>query len=77
MEPQVTICCNRRDKKCCCLYRILYTIIGLFAFVIGIIIGALTSIVPAVGVAYFYAIATTLAILAFMMLIYIWCSCRN
>ena len=36
MEPQVTICCNKREKRCCCLYRVLYTIIGLFAFVIGI-----------------------------------------
>ena len=77
MEPQVTICCNKRDKKCCCLYRVLYTIIGLFAFVIGIIIGAQTTIVATIGAVYFYAIATTLIILALIALIYIWCSCRN
>lgn len=77
MEPQVTICCNKRDRKCCCLYRVLYVILGLFAFVLGIIIGALTSIVSTIGAVYFYAIATTLLILAIISLIYIWCSCRN
>ena len=52
-------------------------VIGLFAFVIGIVIGAQTTIVSTIGAVYFYAIGTTLVILALIALIYIWCSCRN
>lgn len=76
MEPQVTICCGKRNQKCCCLYRILYVIIGLFAFVVGILLGT-TGIVELLGAVYFFAIATVLVILAIITFIYIWCSCRN
>lgn len=77
MEPHVTICCNRKDKKCCCLNRILAIILGLFAFVLGIIIGIITDIVSIIGAVYFYAIATILLLMAILLIIYILCSCRN
>lgn len=77
MEPQVTICCGKRSQKCCCLYRILYIIISLFAFVLGIILGALTEIVSIIGIVYFLAIATILLIMAIILAIYIWCKLND
>lgn len=77
MEPQVTICCNRKNQKCCCLYRILYILIGLFTFVLGIIIGSLTDLVAFFGAVYFYAIATVLIILVVLAFIYIMCNCMK
>ncbi len=77
MEPQVSICCSGKNQKCCCLYKILYVLIGLFAFVLGIIIGSLTDLVTTIGAVYFYAIITVLIILAILMFIYIFCNCRR
>lgn len=77
MEPQVTICCSKRNQKCCCLLRVLYILIALFLFVIGIIIGALTGIVAAIGIAYFAALATIFGVLAIITAIYFFCNCRN
>ena len=77
MEPQVTICCNGKNQKCCCLYRILYLIIGLFTFVLGIIIGALTGFVEAIGAVYLYAVGTILVVLALLVFMYIICNCRR
>ena len=77
MEPQVTICCNGKNQKCCCLYKIIYVLIGLFAFVLGIIIGSLTDIVATIGAVYFYAIITVLIILVVLAFIYIFCNCRR
>ena len=74
MEPQVTICCNGKEKKDNCLYKILFIIIVLFAFVLGIIIGALTGIVEAIGAVFFFAVGTILFILAALVLIYILCN---
>lgn len=77
MEPQVTICCSKRNQRCCCLSRVLGILIALFLFVIGIIVGALTGIVAAIGIAYFAALATIFAVLAIITAIYMFCSCRN
>ena len=77
MEPQVTICCNGKNQKCCCLYRLLYILIGLFAFVLGIIIGSLTDLVAFFGAVYFYTIATVLIILAVLAFVYIMCNCMK
>lgn len=77
MEPQVTICCSKRNQKCCCLLRVLYILIALFVFVLGVILGALTGIFELIGSAYFFALATIFAVLAIIIAIYIWCSCRN
>ena len=77
MEPQVTICCGKKNTRCSCLSKILYIFIALFIFLIGIIIGALTSIVASIGAVYFYALATVFGILAIVGFIYILCSCRS
>ncbi len=77
MEPQVTICCGKKSGRCCCLLKILYILIALFIFIIGIIIGALTTIVTTIGAVYFYALATVFGILAILAGIYALCICRN
>ncbi len=77
MEPQVTICCGRRSQKCCCLLRILYILIGLFTFVLGIILGAVFSTFILANIIYFVSIITVLAILAVITFIYIRCTCRD
>ena len=74
MEPQVTICCNGKGRKNNCLYTILFIIIVLFAFVLGIILGALTGLVETLGAVFFLAVATILFILAALVLIYILCN---
>ena len=43
----------------------------------GGLIFIIPTIVATIGAVYFYAIGTTLVILALIALIYIWCSCRN
>ena len=63
MEPQVTICCSRRNQKCCCLLRVL---LGSFAG--AFVITAIT---------YFAAVATILGVLAIITVIYFFCNCRN
>lgn len=77
MEPQVTICCGKRNQKCCCLLRILYIIIGLFTFVLGIILGAVFSSLILTGIIYFLSVITILIILAIITFIYIRCTCRD
>ena len=77
MEPQVTICCNRKEPKNNCLFIILDIIIVIFAFVLGVIIGALTGFVEAIGVVFFYAVATILVVLAALVLVYLWCGSRR
>lgn len=77
MEPQVTICCSKRNQKCCCLLRVLYILIALFVFVVGILLGAFFSIFVLIGATYFFALATIFGVLAIILAIYIWCSCRN
>ena len=76
MEPQVTICCGKKNTRCNCLSKILYIFIALFIFLIGIIIGALTTIVTTIGAVYFYALATVFGILAIISFVYILCSCK-
>ncbi len=73
MEPQVTICCNKKEPKNNCLYKILDIIIILFAFVLGVIIGALTGLVEAIGAVFFYAVATILFVLGALVLVYLLC----
>lgn len=77
MEPQVTICCSKRNQKCCCLMKVLYILILLFVFVVGIIIGAFAGVFVIIGLAYFAALATIFGVLAIITAIYIFCSCRN
>lgn len=77
MEPQVTICCSKRNQKCSCLLKVLYILILLFVFVVGIIIGAFAGVFVIIGLAYFAALATIFGVLAIITAIYIFCSCRN
>lgn len=77
MEPEVSICCSNKDKKCRCLYIILAILVTLFAFTLGVIIGALTSILSLIGASYFLAILTVLALLTILTIIFIICNCRN
>lgn len=77
MEPQVTICCSRRNQKCCCLLRVLYILIALFLFVIGVIIGAFAGTFVITAITYFAAVATILGVLAIITVIYFFCNCRN
>lgn len=77
MDPEVVINCKRKDKKCSCIDLVITILVVLFAFVLGIVLGAATGIVETIGLVYFLAILTVFAVLAILTLIYRLCMCKN
>lgn len=77
MEPQVTICCNRREnKKCFCKLIVLAILIALFTTTIGIIIGAALSGVFLAALAALIVLAIILGVLTILQIIMLLC-CRE
>lgn len=75
MEPK----CYYEEKKCCCKERkccvdlILTILLVSFAFVLGLIIGALTGILVLLGLTAFIAIAVILALLIVLRIVTLAC----
>lgn len=77
MEPNVTICCGKKDKRSTCIDLIIVILSILFVFVLGIILGAVTGIVDTIGLVYFQALVTVFAVLTVLLIIYRFCIGRN
>lgn len=78
MEPQVDICFKKeKDKKRkCCVDLVIFVISILLAFVIGLIIGALTGLVTFLGIGAIVLFLTTLLALLAIRIIMLIC-CKN
>ena len=66
MEPQVDICFKKEKKRKCCMEIAIFIIVVLLAFVVGLIIGALTGLVEFLGTG---AIVLSLATLIVLLII--------
>ena len=78
MEPQVTICCNKKeDKKCFCKFIVLLILLDLFAVTIGIIIGAALSATFLGALAALIILAIVLGVLTIIEIIRIVCKNRR
>lgn len=64
-------CCQRNKK--CCVDIIIFILSVVFAFIIGIIIGATTGIFDALGVGAFVAFAILVGILIVIRIIMLTC----
>ena len=72
MEPQVDICFKKEKKRKCCMEIAIFIIVVLLAFVVGLIIGALSGIVEFLGrgaIVLFLANLIVLLIIEIAMLI--------
>ncbi len=70
MEPQVTICCNKKERKnCICLGIVIFFISVLLALNIGLIIGAALFTVFLGNLAVIIATAVILLILLIIAII--------
>ncbi|MCI9287106.1 MAG: hypothetical protein HFJ57_03890 [Clostridia bacterium] len=75
MEPK----CYYEEKKCCykerkcCVDLILTILLVSFAFVLGLIIGALTGILVLLGLGAFIAVAVILALLIVLRIVTLIC----
>lgn len=77
MEPQVTICCNKREnKKCFCRLIVLAILLALFAVTIGIIIGAALSATFLAALAALIVLAIVLGVLTILEIIMLIC-CKD
>lgn len=78
MEPQVDICFKREKKRKCCVEIAIFITIVLVAFVVGLIIGALTGLANFLGTgAIVLFLATLLILLIIEIAILICCRKRN
>lgn len=78
MEPQVDICFKREKKRKCCVEIAIFITIVLVAFVVGLIIGALTGLADFLGTgAIVLFLATLLILLIIEIAILICCRKRN
>lgn len=78
MEPQVDICFKREKKRKCCVEIAIFITIVLVAFVVGLIIGALTGLADFLGTgAIVLFLATLLILLIIEIAILICCKKRN
>lgn len=77
MEPEVTICCGKKNRKCGCIDLSIIIISVLLAFVLGVIIAVQTTIIDLVGIVYFYAVLTILAVLLILGIVYKICNCKK
>lgn len=66
MEPQVDICFKKDKKRRCCVDLVIFIISILITLVLGIVVGALTNLVPFLGIG---AVVVLLAILLILLLI--------
>lgn len=74
MEPQVTICCNKKENKnSVCKYIILLILLALFTATIGIIIGAALSTTFLNALAALIILAIVLFVLTVIEIIRIQC----
>ena len=79
MEPkcyyeEIKCCCA---KKRCCVDLILTILLVAFAFVLGLIIGALTGILVLLGLGAFIAVAVILALLVVLSLVPLACNRKH
>lgn len=76
MEPK---CYYEEPKKCCCKEKrccvdlVLTILLVAFAFILGVIIGALTGILVLLGLGAFIAIAVILALLIILRIVMLAC----
>lgn len=75
MEPQVDICFKREKnkKRRCCIDLVIFVISVLLAFGIGLIIGALTTLVAFLGIGAIVLFLVTLVILLIIRIIMLIC----
>ena len=78
MEPQVTICCNKKENKnCICKFIVLLILLALFTATIGIIIGAALSATFLGALAALIILAIVLGVLTIIEIIRIVCKNRR
>lgn len=79
MEPkcyyeEIKCCC---PKKRCCVDLALTILLIAFAFVLGVIIGALTGLFALLGLGAFIAIAVILVLLVVLRIVQLACTNKN
>ena len=75
MEPQVDVC-FKRNKRRCCMDLIIFILSVVIAFIIGLIIGNLTTLVTFLGIGAIVLFLATLLIILIVRIIMMIC-CRN
>ena len=75
MEPQVTICCNKKERKCFnCIGVVIFLISILLAFTLGLIVGILAAATLLANIAVIIASAVILLVLLIIFIILAACN---
>ena len=74
MEPQVDICFKKDKKRKCCIDLVIFIILILLAFVAGLLVGNLTTLVTFLGTGAIILFLATLAIMLIIRVIMLLCN---
>ncbi len=74
MEPQVDICFKKDKKRRCCIDLVIFILSILIAFVIGLLIGAVTSILVLINLGAILVFLATLVLLLVLRIINLICN---
>lgn len=77
MEPQVEVCFKKNKKRRCCEDIVIFILAIFVAFVIGLIVGALTDLITTLGLGAVILFLVTLVILLIIEAIMLICCKRK
>lgn len=82
MEPQINITCHSQGNNCCdrgrfCRWLVLAILIALFAFTLGLILGAIFAPIVLLALAAIIVLAIILLILIILKIIMLRCERRG
>ena len=73
MEPQVDVCFKRNKTRKCCMDLVIYIISIVVGFMVGLIIGNLTTLVTFLGIGAIVLFLATLLIIVIVRIIMMIC----
>ena len=76
IEPSFEHCEKNKSKKCC-IDVVIFILSVIFAFALGVVIGAVTGLFAALGLGAFIAILVILAVLIITRIIMLACCNRK